>query len=347
MKLLRITVLSLIVALPACAGAIAIQQPTDDTPDNGGSYYCPSISQTLKRGTRDTQTSPAGQVSELQNFLADYFNLDEQVAVSGYFGRSTQQYLTRFQAANGLPAYGIAGTLTRAKIADVCKSGGTPSCPVFQQLRCKDGEEYVPGSKDSRGCMTQGYCKPNICPMIAVDCMPGYHTEAVDAVDANGCRKPPVCKPDVCIAYPKPLCKDGYELVEGVRDARGCATQAYCKPKICPMVAVDCMPGYHTEAVDGVDANGCRKPPVCKPNICPVYDAPLCPIGTSPVSGGKDSNGCDLPPRCTGGDTSIKMTSSLAGNTYLPGDKIQVSWTTGVAFSALNSGAKRLWGPRN
>jgi hypothetical protein len=237
MKLLRITVLSLIVALPACAGAIAIQQPTDDTPDNGGSYYCPSISQTLKRGTRDTQTSPAGQVSELQNFLADYFNLDEQVAVSGYFGRSTQQYLTRFQAANGLPAYGIAGTLTRAKIADVCKSGGTPSCPVFQQLRCKDGEEYVPGSKDSRGCMTQGYCKPNICPMIAVDCMPGYHTEAVDAVDANGCRKPPVCKPDVCIAYPKPLCKDGYELVEGVRDARGCATQAYCKPKICPMVA--------------------------------------------------------------------------------------------------------------
>jgi hypothetical protein len=36
------------------------------------------------------------------------------------------------------------------------------------------------------------------------------------------------------------------------------------------------------------------------------------------------------------------MTSSLAGNTYLPGDKIQVSWTTGVAFSALNSGQYRV-----
>jgi hypothetical protein len=89
------------------------------------SVYCPQLSTTLQKGARDASTG--GQVSELQNFLTSYYNLDENVVVGGYFGKLTQQYLIKFQTEHGLPALGIAGTLTRAKIANVCGSMSSPT----------------------------------------------------------------------------------------------------------------------------------------------------------------------------------------------------------------------------
>lgn len=113
---------------------------TDDTPDNPNptSIYCPQLSQTLKRGMRDTQTVPPGQVSELQTFITDYYNLDENIVVGGYFGKLTQRYVIQFQQEQGLPAYGIVGSLTRAKIASVCGN----STAGFKILAPNGGESW-------------------------------------------------------------------------------------------------------------------------------------------------------------------------------------------------------------
>src|SRR5215467_8186154 len=59
--------------------------------------YCPQISQNLHRGMRDADTSPPGQITELQKFLADYYDIDPTTSVTGYFGRLTQQNVIRFQ----------------------------------------------------------------------------------------------------------------------------------------------------------------------------------------------------------------------------------------------------------
>ena len=87
---------------------------------------CPRLAVPLQRGSRDAATG--GQVSELQIFLADYYNLNEDDIVTGYFGKTTEQYVIKFQKEQGLPSFGIAGSLTRAKIAQVC--GGTTPVSV-------------------------------------------------------------------------------------------------------------------------------------------------------------------------------------------------------------------------
>ena len=54
------------------------------------SIYCPALSQTLQFGSRDSQTNPTGQVTELQTFLSDYYDLNPDDYVTGYFGRLTR-----------------------------------------------------------------------------------------------------------------------------------------------------------------------------------------------------------------------------------------------------------------
>ncbi len=86
---------------------------------------CPRLSVTMQRGSRDTTTG--NQVTDLQVFLADHFNISEETLVSGYFGKTTEMYLIKFQSEQGLPAFGIAGSLTRAKIAQLCGLVATTS----------------------------------------------------------------------------------------------------------------------------------------------------------------------------------------------------------------------------
>lgn len=80
--------------------------------------YCPSISITMKRGARDSSAS--GQVTELQKFLSGYYDIDPQELVTGFFGRITQDYVLRFQKEQGLPTFGIVGSMTRTIIAKKC-----------------------------------------------------------------------------------------------------------------------------------------------------------------------------------------------------------------------------------
>jgi hypothetical protein len=108
----------------------------NQTPVGG---YCPNISQNLKRGDRDAMTVPPGQVTELQKFLVDYYDLNPDTYISGYFGRLTQQNVMRFQQEqNIVPVSGFVGPLTRAAIARVCVSAATatpsPSNPPPQTL---------------------------------------------------------------------------------------------------------------------------------------------------------------------------------------------------------------------
>lgn len=98
-----------------------------------GSYgaYCPQLSQNLKYGDRDALTVPSGQVSELQHFLAGYYSLNMGDIISGFFGSLTQSYVQRFQLAQGLPAFGFVGDLTRVRIAQVCGGGAVASKPTI------------------------------------------------------------------------------------------------------------------------------------------------------------------------------------------------------------------------
>ena len=102
-------------------------QTTQDLPDDyqgeqNSAPSCPRLTITMQKGSRDSTT--LGQVRELQIFLTDYYNLDENILVGGYFGNLTHQYVVQFQTEQGLPSYGIVGSMTRAKIAEVC--GGVP-----------------------------------------------------------------------------------------------------------------------------------------------------------------------------------------------------------------------------
>lgn len=112
----------------AAAATLSDDYGIGDTP-NG--TYCPQLSITMKKGARDVTTR--GQVSELQAFLTSYYNLDENIVVGGYFGNLTHKYVVQFQRGQGLPAFGIVGSLTRAKIARVCDGSSnatTSNTPV-------------------------------------------------------------------------------------------------------------------------------------------------------------------------------------------------------------------------
>ncbi len=150
-----IFMLLIVCAAPFIASALTAAPRTTDT-----SGFCPELTLTLSRGARDAATR--GQVSELQVFLTDYFSLEEDELVGGFFGRLTQSYVQRFQQEQGLPAYGLVGSMTRVRIAEVCgKRVATPrQCPVYPDVQCASGDERIAGLRDSSGCLTQTVCRP-------------------------------------------------------------------------------------------------------------------------------------------------------------------------------------------
>src|SRR3989344_7020961 len=125
-------------------------QPDDYGTGTTVGNYCPNLSITMRKGSRDATTG--GQVIDLQTFLAGYYDLPEEGLVTGYFGRNTEAAVIRFQRQYSLPAFGIVGSLTRAKIAQVCGGGMTtePSTQVqAQDVIVGTGKEATPGSKVS------------------------------------------------------------------------------------------------------------------------------------------------------------------------------------------------------
>ena len=103
--------------------------PDTDTPTGPSISSCPTLTLPLQRGSRDAQTG--GQVTNLQVFLSDYYNIPEETIISGYFGKVTESYVIRFQQEQGLPAFGLVGPMTRAKIAEVCGGITPPTSASF------------------------------------------------------------------------------------------------------------------------------------------------------------------------------------------------------------------------
>ena len=140
-------------------------QPDDYGTGTTVGNYCPNLSITMRKGSRDATTG--GQVIDLQTFLAGYYDLPEEGLVTGYFGRNTEAAVIRFQKQYSLPAFGIVGSLTRAKIGQVC-GGGTkpelPNCPQYMPAQCPAGQhnEYGPVTTNERGCqILNARCVPD------------------------------------------------------------------------------------------------------------------------------------------------------------------------------------------
>lgn len=69
---------------------------------------------TLRRGSTDIAT--AGEVSKLQQFLAQDKTIYPEGLVTGYFGPLTELAVKRFQSQNGIASIGLVGPQTRETI---------------------------------------------------------------------------------------------------------------------------------------------------------------------------------------------------------------------------------------
>ena len=182
---------SISVAIPAFA------QTADDYGTAAAGTYCPSLSTTMQRGARDGVVN--GQVSELQKFLADYYDLDPSELVSGYFGRITQSYVIKYQKEQGLPSLGIAGQLTRASIARLCSqlsaaTSGTQASATSDAsvtpVDCTEREAAFAVSTSGHPCRARS---TSSTPSPVADCAPG---QAYSSVTGQSCvaaaPKPPL-----------------------------------------------------------------------------------------------------------------------------------------------------------
>ena len=91
---------------------------TSTMPLSAIALHCPMFRAALERGTKDATST--GDVHDLQQFLSDYYKLNKDDVVSGFFGSTTQSLVKKFQQEHNLPPVGTAGPLTRALIAQSC-----------------------------------------------------------------------------------------------------------------------------------------------------------------------------------------------------------------------------------
>ncbi len=96
------------------------------SPVSANSYIaptsCPQFSVNLYMGARDA--AMGGQVSQLQQFLNQRYG---NQLVTGYFGVMTAANVSRLQQELGIARVGGVGPLTRAAIAKLCSTSGTPT----------------------------------------------------------------------------------------------------------------------------------------------------------------------------------------------------------------------------
>ncbi len=128
------TIANVNASLHGQAGSSAAPATTPNDNENSGVSgvsTCPALTRTLSRGATDITTN--GEVSALQSFLTDYYNLGDPIT-SGYFGVLTEKYVRQFQAQQGIDQVGFAGQLTRAAVARACAhtTPGQPNPPTTQ-----------------------------------------------------------------------------------------------------------------------------------------------------------------------------------------------------------------------
>ncbi len=192
--------------------AQALMALPDDYGTGTNTQFCPKLTTTLMKGSRDANTN--GEVTELQMFLADQYDLSDTFP-SGFFGAQTHKYVLKFQKNYGLPAFGIVGSLTRAKIKEVCSG-----------VAVVGGDRDVHGCIGSAGytwCTTLNKCVRSWeekCPAVVIDTNPALDPQCKVWYDGcNTCsRTTPgsegMCTMMACIQgfpmgqAPKPYCKE-------------------------------------------------------------------------------------------------------------------------------------------
>lgn len=101
---------------------------------------CTQFTMNLFRGNTDARTS--GAVSDLQEALANKYNIDADILVTGFFGPKTQMYVKMFQRDNSIQQTGTVGPVTRAALNRLCDGvGGGVPCPM--DVRQCSGGSYV------------------------------------------------------------------------------------------------------------------------------------------------------------------------------------------------------------
>lgn len=182
--------------LVGLAVAPAFAQTDDYGTGTTSGTYCPQLFQTVVRG------SSGNQVLELQKFLSDYYDISPATIQTGYFGRITQGYVQQFQREQGLPSFGIAGSLTRAAIAMVCGSGNgsttftaTPTsgaAPLTVTFAAAKGSnryaaDFGDGQVKSMDSCPEGDCS-NFVPSIRhTFTAPGTYTAKLIATNTGAC----------------------------------------------------------------------------------------------------------------------------------------------------------------
>lgn len=166
--------------------------------------HCPLLSQTIQRG------SSGNQVLELQKFISDYFDVSPNDIQTGYFGRSTQRYIVKFQKEQSLPTSGIVGSLTRTSIAKQCTHAS--SGRTMPQNPRNSRPSSSPASITTAPSLQPSACPVNSLPVCASNTYPmSPGSNDPNAKDENGCLLPTICvgngEPPVTVSFigPKTL----------------------------------------------------------------------------------------------------------------------------------------------
>ena len=97
---------------------VTVRPKEGEDEDTSSLATCPALTKQLQKG--DTDASTGGEVSKLQQFLTDYFQLDGSLVV-GTFGPLTESYVKQFQTFVSLSPVGWVGPQTRAAILAACE----------------------------------------------------------------------------------------------------------------------------------------------------------------------------------------------------------------------------------
>ncbi|MBU3925945.1 peptidoglycan-binding protein [Patescibacteria group bacterium] len=111
--------------------------PTPTMPAGTVAYCSPSMSYNLYFGLTDNDSE--NQVSQAQNFLAQWTDIYPEGLVTGYYGPLTESAIKKFQCNHGIvcsgapetTGYGAVGPLTRAKIRCLCGWCSPTPTPSF------------------------------------------------------------------------------------------------------------------------------------------------------------------------------------------------------------------------
>ena len=111
-------------------------QPCNDTPGFLPNNYCSytNINSNLWLGNWNNNRT---EVRTLQNFLFNYYGVSGEINATGFFGRLTKNYVSKFQREQNLyPVTGGVGPLTRNKMKSLCgnnqdDSAGGANCKVY------------------------------------------------------------------------------------------------------------------------------------------------------------------------------------------------------------------------